>query len=207
MFKAGVKNVVITPDKGSGEWGVEKVTLKAIEFRTQLKAVAAAYKMVGKDASQNLNHYLDNTGDDLFIDLDRMVDEVPSAMRLWETVVGEAKQFAQSLPEGEHTFVSDKPWNGYNTQKENSNWYYASGGYSVWVKCFARITNVVPALKMRRYELDIEYVYYDRYNWDVGKQITFHGVNIYDADMGMLHRQGLAREFDMRGVMNSSFAW
>jgi hypothetical protein len=57
------------------------------------------------------------------------------------------------------------------------------------------------------YELDFEYKFYDRYNWDRGKSVEFAGITVTDESMGEFHRQGLAREFDCRGSFSRRFTW
>ena len=49
------------------------------------------------------------------------------------------------------------------------------------------------------YTLEFEYKFYDRYNWDGGKQVTILGHVVTDEFMGEFHRHGLARVFDLRG--------
>ena len=52
-----------------------------------------------------------------------------------------------------------------------------------------------------------EYKFYDRYNWDMGKKVTILGVTVTDQFMGEFHRQGLAKEFDMRGSVKKTVTW
>jgi hypothetical protein len=59
----------------------------------------------------------------------------------------------------------------------------------------------------RRCELNFEYKFYDRYNWDKGKSVTFAGITVTDEFMGEFHRQGLAQEFDCVGSFRRSFSW
>jgi hypothetical protein len=48
-------------------------------------------------------------------------------------------------------------------------------------------------------QLEFEYKFFDRYNWDGGKSVTLFGVTITDEFMARFHREGLAKEFDMYG--------
>jgi hypothetical protein len=57
------------------------------------------------------------------------------------------------------------------------------------------------------YELNFEYKFYDRYNWDAGKSVTFAGITVTDVFMGEFHRQGLAREFDCYGAFKRHLTW
>jgi nucleoid-associated protein YgaU len=55
--------------------------------------------------------------------------------------------------------------------------------------------------------MDFEYRFYDRYNWDRGKQTPFVILTVKDEDMGRLHRVGLAREFDVTGTVTFRVEW
>jgi hypothetical protein len=44
----------------------------------------------------------------------------------------------------------------------------------------------------RQFELDFQYDYFDRYNWDKGKSVDIAGTTITDQFMGEFHRQRLA---------------
>lgn len=59
----------------------------------------------------------------------------------------------------------------------------------------------------RELELDFEYKFFDRYNWDKGKSVTIFTITVTDEFMGEFHRQGLAQEFDCVGSMRRHFAW
>ena len=49
--------------------------------------------------------------------------------------------------------------------------------------------------------------FYDRYNWDGGKQVTLAGITITDEFMAEFHRQGFAKEYDCFGHVTRSFSW
>ncbi|HEY8945831.1 MAG TPA: hypothetical protein VIM73_16295, partial [Polyangiaceae bacterium] len=138
------------------------------------------------------------------IDLEGMVNEVPSARERYEDEVSQAQEFVEKLPAGRHDITSRQGNVGYNQQAESRNWYFAIGGYTTWGKGVAR---VVVEGGTRRFELDFEYHFFDRYNWDAGKSVTFAGITITDHFMGEFHRQGLAQEFDCTGVFRRRFAW
>ncbi len=79
------------------------------------------------------------------------------------------------------------------------------GGYSPWGKGLATITK--DGNSQRVYELDFEYKFFDRYNWDGGKSVTIFGQTITDAFMGRFHREGLAQEFNMYGSTERKVKW
>jgi hypothetical protein len=104
------------------------------------------------------------------LDLEGMVRDVPSARARYEDEVAQAQELVEKLTPGHYTIHSRKAENGYNRQAESRNWFFAIGGYTKWgegtvtVKTTAGVTE---------YDLDFEYKFYDRYNWDAGKSVTF----------------------------------
>jgi len=134
-----------------------------------------------------------------------MVNEVPSAKALFESEVEEAKRFVETLPIGTCDICSSKAKVGYNLKSESANWFFAIGGYSVWGKGTASVSQVNGVA--RAYSLLFRYKFYDRYNWDGGKSVTILGVTITDHQMGEFHRQGVAKEFDCRGSIEKLITW
>src|SRR5882672_1917746 len=186
-FKIGTDDPKITPDRGAGPWNSKsKEVLTAVKYAGIIEVLPTAYVAIGDDAVKHMLHYLSNTGSDLTIDLEGMVAEVASAKLLFETEVERIKAYVQQLPPGVHNVTSTHAVNGYNQQKHNKNWFFAVGGYSVWTKGQATIAGVGPGHDCR---LELEYKFYDRYNWDGGKSVTIAGIQITDEAMGEFHRE------------------
>jgi hypothetical protein len=125
--------------------------------------------------------------------------------------VKQAQTLIEILPEGTHRITSQQMDWGYNLPTENSNWYYAIGGYKAWGKGLVKVSF---SGGVRRYELDFEYHVKDRYNWDGGKQVEIptpfsddDPLIITDHFMGEFHRQGLAREFFCFGSVRRKLSW
>jgi hypothetical protein len=133
-----------------------------------------------------------------------MVRDVPSAKERYEDEVAQAQEFAETLPLGTFSIRSKMAEPGYNEQKKSKNWFFAIGGYSSWG--FGTATVAGDAAN-RRYTVEVEYKFYDRYNWDGGKSVTFHGIVVTHQFMGEFHRQGLAQEFDCFGSFKRTFTW
>jgi hypothetical protein len=157
-----------------------------------LGALPGAVITIGDDAATHMMHYMRSTGLDYTIDLEGMVAEVISAKDRYEHEVAQMQAFIEKLPVGSHSFTSRRPNLGTNSQEENRNWFFATGSYVSWGKGIAKVSEG-PAI--RSYEVDFEYKFFDRYNWDNGKKVELAGITITDAFMGEFHRQGLAREF------------
>lgn len=206
QYKLGTSDPTITPDRGAGVWNSESTT---IEMRLKKAAInsnmGAAYAIIGDDAVKHLIHYFNNTGNDYTIDLEDLIDDVENEKKLFESEVAAAKIFVESLPPGTHQITSNRATGGYIRKSENWNWFFAVGGYSVWGKGTARVT--AAANGQKSYELDFEYKFFDRYNWDGGKSVDIFGVTITDEFMGRFHREGLAKEFNMYGSITRNYKW
>ena len=205
-FAIGTNDPIIKPDRGAGPWGSKskELTTIALEVAIEEDVLPAAYFLIGNDATKHMKHYLGNTGRLLTIDLEGMVKEVPSAKLLFEGLVGMIKSYVESLPPGTYDVTSKHAWNGYNRQSENKNWYFAVGGYSVWPKGKAVVGSGGPG---RTCTLALEYKFFDRYNWDGGKQVKIGPVVVTDEFMGEFHRQGLAMEYDEVGSIRRNLSW
>ena len=111
-----------------------------------------------------------------------------------------AQAFVETLDDGDYQITSSSASTGYNNKNESWNWYYAVGGYSAWGKGKANVNCGEMTLKF-------EYKFFDRYNWDKGKSVTILGVTVTDSFMAEFHRQGFAKEFDMRGTLKRTVKW
>jgi hypothetical protein len=164
----------------------------------------ASAVVIGDDAAAHMLHYLQNSGADYQIDLAGMVEDVPSAKRRYEREVAQAQSFIEKLAAGTHDITSLHTEVGYNRKDENKNWFYAIGGYHTW----GRGTVVVEdSGGQRSYRMQYEYKFYDRYNWDGGKQVKIGDIVITDHFMGEFHRQGIAREFNCFGSFKRQLKW
>ena len=206
-YKLGYSDPRIQTDVGAGPWSSRPKTLKmrALRARLRISISLNIAAIGGNDAVIHLHHYLDNTGNDLTIDLASMVQDVPSAKRVYEKEQASAKKFVETLPEGIHLITSSRASGGYNHRSESTNWYFAIGGYSAWGKGRAVVSK--NRLGIRGYKLKFEYKFYDRYNWDTGKSVKLGPIEIKDEFMGDFHRQGLGKEYDVRGSLTEDIQW
>jgi len=205
-YTTGSTDPALWRDSGAGRWNSTPATLecKAKKVFMQNGLVHAAV-LVGFNASKHLGHYLGNTGLDLMIDLGCMLEKVATARDIFNSEVKEAKEFAETLPPGTWKITSTKASPGYNIPEESRDWFYAVGGYQAWGKA----TVVVPPLadSPRVYSMDFEYCFFDQYNWNKGIGVPLFGMKITDDTMGEFHRQGIAKEFEMRGSHHASVEW
>ena len=208
-YMIGTADPRITPDRGAGAWSSTPTTITATVQRQLILEIlpprgASATVAIGDDAARHMLHYLNNSGANLTIDLEGMVDEVRSAKGRFNNEISQAKTFVETLAVGTHQITSRRPEGGYNQQSDSRNWYFAIGGYSTWGKGRATVR---AGSAGREYELEFEYKFYDRYNWDAGKQVTIGPVTITDQFMGEFHRQGIAQEFTCVGSVRRTFTW
>ena len=208
-YHIGTGDPSITPDVGSGVfgsvptefsmWALQQAVLEVLPPRGGLARV-----FIGMDAATNMKHYMDASGTTLNIDLEGMVAAGPTATAHFKNEVRQAQKFVETLAVGRHVITSISAESAYNYKNEGTNWYFAVGGYSTWGKGTATVRNGPFGTE---YELNFEYRFYDRYNWDKGKKVEIAGIKVTDNFMGDFHRQGLAREYDMKGSMSRTFSW
>lgn len=204
-YQVGRADPPIAPDPGAGRWNSSPKQAAYVALGASIvAALPVAYGVIGDDAAAHLIHYFGNRGSTYTIDLEGMVREVGSARTVFENEVAEARELVETLPPGRHDIASRQTQDGYNLQEENRNWYFAIGGYQAWGSGSAVVTD---AGSERHFELDFEYRFHDRYNWDNGKSVTIAGITITDQFMGEFHRQGLAQEFDCVGSFKRKFIW
>lgn len=204
-YQLGAYDPAVPRDPGAGRWNSSPKEAAYIALGTSIvAALPVAYGVIGDDAAKHLIHYFGNRGSTYTIDLDAMVREVPTAREMYEDEVAQAKQFVELLPPGRHEITSRQTQDGYNEEHESRNWYFAIGGYHVWGRGVAAVTERSGG---RECDLDFEYKFFDRYNWDNGKSVTIAGQTITDKFMGEFHRQGLAQEFDCVGSFRRRFIW
>jgi peptidoglycan hydrolase-like protein with peptidoglycan-binding domain len=204
-YTVGTADPPLTPDPGAGSWRSKPAESTYISLRAAIVlGLPASAVVIGDDAAAHMLHYLQNSGANYEIDLAGMVNDVPSAKRRYEREVSQAQSFVEKLASGTYDITSIHTEVGYNRKEENKNWFYAIGGYHTWGKGTVVVED---SGGQRSYRMEYEYKFYDRYNWDGGKQVKIGDIVITDHFMGEFHRQGIAREFDCLGSFKRRLAW
>ncbi len=208
-YTIGTVNPSITPDAGAGifnsksteasMWALKQSILEILPPRGASASVA-----IGRNAAINMKHYLDALGTDIPIDLENMLESGPTAKGRYRHEVSQAKKFVETLAEGTHQITSKSAESAYNYKSESWDWFYAIGGYSTWGKGVAKVSNGGVG---KIFEIDFEYHFFDRYNWDGGKKVTIGPITITDECMGEFHRQGLAKEYNTKTFIKRKFKW
>src|SRR6185312_1396367 len=204
-YEIGTRDPPTGHDPGAGVWSSKPTEVAYLALKAGIiEVLPQATVLIGPDAAVHMSNYLANTGRTLTIRLENMVKDVPSARRRYEREVSQMQRFVETLPAGTNPITPKSVENGYNTQVESRNWFFAIGGYSTWGK---GIATVVKGTSGFVYDVDFEYKFYDRYNWDAGKSVTFAGITVTDKFMGEFHRQGIAKEYDCIGSFKRKFSW
>lgn len=208
-YTVGNSQPTIKPDVGAGIFNSKPVEVSMWALKQSILEIlpprgSSAMLFIGFDAAANMKHYLNTSGADLKINLESMIDSGPTAKGRFRDEISQAKKFVETLPIGTHQISSKFAESAYNYKEESSNWFYAVGGYASWGKGTATVTK---GATVTEYSLDFEYHFFDRYNWDGGKSVTIGPITITDVFMGEFHRQGLAREYNMKAMIKRQFKW
>lgn len=208
-------------DSGSGAWDSREPTQEDRDNRDLAEDLVLGGRFTGKGAaSDNLEHYLDNTGEDMAIDVDDMIEEVPefsTAVSEQRSSIGQEaiSQAQQSGATGPVTFPVNTDWEGGQASKsESEKYFYATGSFDY------NQTGTVTAYPPDdpggdwTYEVDTAVNLRDRYNWDTGKGVNIDvpdwvpgypdEINVSDTQMQGLHQSGLAREYNIVGASERS---
>lgn len=195
-------------DAGAGDWGSEDPTLGDQANHEAATQMASLMSVLWPDASENLLHFLGNSGADKEMDLEAFLADEPDIRSQIETRERDIGQLAleraqQSGADGPVTFPVQTGWPG--TTASSDNWYYAtgSGNYSM----NGQVTVYPPDATNPewRYEMNTTLNYRDQYNWDGSKSTTIDlpgpvDPTISDEQLAELHRAGLAKEFLLHGT-------
>lgn len=207
-FKIGTDDPPIKPDRGAGVWDSEDTSPQSYLVKylvvSDPKFLAACWVAIGDDATKHLAHYFANNGAEYTIDLEGMLSDVARARLVFHQEIWDMVDYVRQLPPGRWPITSQHVTQNndtYNYQGENRNWFFAIGGYTVWGKGNATVDAA------GNVQLDYEYRFFDRYNWDGGKHVTIAGITITDEWMGRFHREGVAREFNCVGSVRRSLRW
>lgn len=192
-------------DGGAGEHDsefagpVDHATHRAARIGADLKADD------WPNASQNLDHFLDNGGEPLEQDVDQMLEDVPGldsqAASQRQDLAGDAVDDARSRGiTGPVTYPVSTPWDSYYiASDESADWFYATGGMEYSQTGSVTVYPPSEPGGPYRYEMSTAVTYQDQYNWDGSKETGIGPLTVSDAQLAALHRAGIAKEFEMYG--------
>lgn len=167
-------------------------------------------------ARENLLHYLQNTGEDIHINLTDMMGKSAQLRDNYVQLLDAAKSFCKTLPPGQHEFTSAHV-NTDDFISSDPDLFYAIGGYQYWGKGRVQITEdkykntMSNGSRLCGYNLTFQFKFFDRYNWNVS--VANSGVRlgsivpVNDTFMGRFHQECLAREYNIFGAIESEVKW
>lgn len=204
--------------EGSGDWGVlakERTLTDRMNHYMWTRVALVAESGGLTNAARHMRHYLGNSGNPLIVSVDNMLRDVEN-FRLWHAYWLQIAQMEASnkfweLPGDDKCTPTSHAFNlqgarsasAYCTKGDSQDWFFAVGGFTHWYTASVQSTpGGNSADKGGEANLRIQFRMHmkDRYNWDSGKAIDILGLTVTDAQLGHLHRVGLAREFDLSGV-------
>lgn len=203
-------------DPGAGEWNTRVPMDEDWDTLRLAREMIFGGRFTGKGAaSDNLQHYINGTGEDKKIDVDGMLTEVPTFGRAVEKqdleLVERAIARAQAEDaDGPVTFPVNTSWVSSGAPKEESEeYYYATASFDF--NQTGTVTVYPPTEEGGEwtYELETSVNVRDRYNWDTGKGVNLDvpvwapgyedEIFVPDEQMQGLHQSGLAREYNLVG--------
>lgn len=190
---------------GSGEHGSRGAGIGDRISEQLAGALATAAEVLGyTDAARHLRHYLANSGDDLEVDVERVIADVAAAQQQVDSqldgVLDEhAEAIAAAAASGERLVIPFTTDWGVATADQDSegNWFFALGSFSLSQTGVIVVETGPDGQPVVRVEYQTHL--FDRYNWDAGKSVTIGPVTIEDQRLQDLHETGLAQEFDVYG--------
>jgi hypothetical protein len=135
-----------------------------------------------------------------------MVEEWRDAKEHFYEELNDAMDFVEANVEcGKRMSIVGTWTDKFNRKDVSRNWYYAVGGY--WACGCGKAKIVCTSTGERKYKVEFEFHFDDRYNWDTGKGVNIVGIHVSDASLGRLHKVGIAHEFDMTGKATKTVTW
>jgi hypothetical protein len=198
-------------DKGAGEHGSEDAGLRDRAKLALVEAAANALSAKWPDAARNLSHYLDNSGEPLEQDVDKMLKDLPRFQELVDADRAQLGQLAitqaqQRGATGPITFPVNTPWAQSGESYDDGNWFYALGGWNY--NQTGKVTVYPPTTPGGKwtYEITTRVNIRDQYNWDGNKSTDIGPINVTDEELAELHRKGLAQEYSVYGSSDATTA-
>ncbi len=208
-YKIGNVPPALNPDAGAGwttTWCMDTPpTMEAIAFKNYIERhLSGAAFALGFNAEKHMRHYLLGNGQDLHVDMGELVKKSDALFGNYLNELNYASEFAQTLPPGEYAIVSTELKSGKFVKIDSNKWginnlYYASGDYKFWGQADVKIKQLND--DKNTIDMVFWFHFFDRYNWDIEKDTDVAGNPITDKQMGELHRQCLAKEFDLKGLI------
>ena len=185
VLAAGTWNTMAAP---SGTW--------MVRVRAKLTVWGGSWRSM-PDASRHLQHFLNNSGTPLNVRFREMNRESGSAKMHLERELRDAITYAEKLANSDGGFIMVTP-SETGTLNSEGNWLYAVGRYTTWARA-----SVVKCGE--KFSMNWHFYFRDIYDWELDNGAG--GGLVTDREMALLHRYGLAREYEMNGRQFISVDW
>lgn len=226
QYIQGVDDPTFKVDAGSGDWcTTSPPTREAINLKDNLELLTSdVVRFFRPDAVSHLEHYLGNTGSDYSLNMADLIKKSEQLRKCYNDELEQAKRFCEELGAGHHNITSSEVRRNDFAKENNSNLFYAIGGYQYWGKGSVEITVIRQggptynssmgnyyASPLCRYDLNFVFILFDRYNWNIDQKdagVRLGGlIPITDVSMGQLHKECLAREYNLWGIIKQRVTW
>lgn len=191
---------------GTDEWGAARSTRTSDDddnYRDKVGLVRKGRFVGYHHAADFLGHFLDNSGADMHVSPQLMLNEIPpfkasNDMDYRQNILDATSRAIRQNYRGRPIKITiPGRWNA--VAAEGGDWYYAMHEFDF---VNTAVVHVVPASNGKvDVSIDAKLYVYDKYNWDPNKQARVGYFGIDDEEMARLHQVGLAREYDVRGSM------
>ena len=149
------------------------------------------------DASRHMQHFLDNSGTPLEIRFREMNRESRLARAHLEQELRDALSYAEKLATSDGHFIMVTP-SETGSRNDTGNWLFAVGQYTTWARA-----SVVKC--GNSFSMNWHFYFRDVYDWELNNGLQ--GGLLSDREMALLHRYGIAREYEMNGRQFIRVEW
>lgn len=204
-----------TPDGHNEHGSVEATDEHEESHRTWMRIATIAGLAARPNASRNMRHFLENSGEPLEQDVDSMLNSVDMFSAAAEIEQQELIQVATRRADNEgdsgpYTFPIRTEWEPHigNLEEDGQDWFYASGTWEY--SQTGEITVTREDDGSWSYNMESQVHMRDQYDWHgaddggLGVTLPFIGV-VQDEELAELHRAGLAQEYTMHGTSDSVY--
>jgi hypothetical protein len=198
-------------DEIADEWNTAGTGWRTRANKLAAETAARGLQFTHPDASRNLLHYLNNSGEPLEQNVDRMLEdnarfEAAAAARE-QTLIDQAiAQAQESGVDGPVTFPISTSWEGFDYSDgaaDDQNWFYAVGAFDMGVSGTITVYPPTDGSDEWSYASETRIHMRDHYNWDPGKTTDIGPFTIHDDDLRRMHVEGIAQEFSMFGASDT----
>jgi hypothetical protein len=197
---------------GSGSYAATQPrTQDHLEWQI-LDGGVGVFQLIGwGQAATQMEHYLANTGQTLYVNPQQMLTSIPAWREQLEAQAQRMLQQAQRIDtyaavRYASPIVLKSGWLPARvTRQENPDWYFAVGSFSYQLVLNVKMEPTLqPGRPVTAY-VSMDIYVYDRYDWDEGRGTSIGGLYLANEVIGQLHRAGLAHDYDVRGTTHLNF--